>query len=110
MPVLRPRHTKQEFARRGEELFERDVRPRLLPDDTGKFVAIDIESGAFEMDRDDRAATDRLLSRVPDAQIWLSRVGHGATYRLGDVRSRTERDDLGPRECEPGGDRTPLRA
>lgn len=40
---------------------------------------------AAVMDRADHAATERLLGRVPDAQIWLARVGHRATYRLGSA-------------------------
>jgi hypothetical protein len=35
------------------------------------------------VDRDDYAATERLLSRHPDAQIWLVKVGQPAAYRLG---------------------------
>ena len=83
MHSLRPRYDKAEFARRGRELFDREVTPRVEPADDGAFVAIDIETGFFEIDRDDRAATDRLLARVPDAQIWLARIGHRATNRLG---------------------------
>ena len=83
MNPLRPRYDKDEFARRGREVFEREVRPRTTPEDEGAFVAVDIETGAYEVDRDDRAATDRLVARVPDAQVWLSRLGHRATYRLG---------------------------
>ncbi len=46
-------------------------------------MAIDIESGNYEVDRDDFAATERLLARCPDAQIWLARVGQPAAYRMG---------------------------
>jgi hypothetical protein len=42
---------------------------------TGKFAAIDIESGAYELDVDELAACDKLSGRIPDAQIWLVRVG-----------------------------------
>ncbi len=77
------RYSREEFARRGQEIYERKVRASLQPGDEGKFVAIDIESGSYEMDRDDYAATERLLSRHPDAQIWLMQVGQQAAYRLG---------------------------
>jgi hypothetical protein len=77
------RYSREEFARRGQEIYERQVRPALRPDDEGKFVAIDIESGSFEVDRDDYSATERLLSHHPDAQIWLVQAGQRAAYRLG---------------------------
>ncbi len=83
MAVLEPRYSKEEFARRGEEIYERDIRPHLKAGDEGKFVAIDIETGAYEMDKDDYTATERLLARHPNAQIWLRRVGHRAAYRIG---------------------------
>jgi len=83
MATPQPRHSMEEFARRGEEIYERDIRPTLKPGDQGKFIAIDIESGAFAIDQDDFAATQRLLSQLPDAQIWLVRAGEKAAYRIG---------------------------
>ncbi len=82
MIQLQPRHSKEEFAHRGEDLYERIIGPKVQPDDEGKYVAIDIESGAHELDLDDYTATERLLARRPDAQIWLHRVGHRAAYRI----------------------------
>lgn len=81
MPVRQSRYSKEEFTRRGAEIYERDIRPQVEADSAGKFVAIDIETGAWEMDADDYTATERLFHQVPDAQIWLVRVGHIATYR-----------------------------
>jgi hypothetical protein len=78
-----PRYSKEEFARRGQEIYERTIRPRVEAGNEGKFVAIDIETGAYEIDSDDYTATERLLAREPDAQIWLLRVGHRAAYRIG---------------------------
>jgi hypothetical protein len=86
MTVRQPRYSKEEFARRGQEIYEQNIRPAVEPDNTGKFVAIDIESGAWEMDDDDYTATERLLARVPDAQMWLVRVGHRSAYRIGGPR------------------------
>ncbi|MEX2138655.1 MAG: hypothetical protein WD894_05300 [Pirellulales bacterium] len=90
MSVLQPRYSKEEFARRGQEIYERDIQPRLKPDDKGQFVAIDIETGKYEMDSDDYTAVERLLSQVPDAQSWLVRVGEQAAYRTGRGPVRRE--------------------
>lgn len=46
---------------RGDTIYERDIRPRLEEQSEGKFVAIDIETNAYEVDADELAATDRLL-------------------------------------------------
>jgi len=82
MATREARFSREEFARRGQGIYEREVRSTLQSGDEGKFVAIDIESGSFEMDRDDYAATERLLSQRPAAQIWLVQVGQPAAYRL----------------------------
>ena len=42
----------------------------------------------WEMDADEMAAGDRLLSRVPDAQMWMTRVGYGYTRRFGGASLR----------------------
>jgi hypothetical protein len=71
-----------EEARRGQEAFDQHVKPKLRPEDDGKFVAVDIHSGSYEIDSDDYRATDRLMKRVPGARIWLLRAGQPTTYRI----------------------------
>jgi hypothetical protein len=78
-----PRYSKEEFARRGEEIFERAIRPQLAGGNAEDFVLIDIESGAYEIDADELAASDRLLARYPDAQVWMRRVGSPYAHRFG---------------------------
>ncbi len=83
MATVRPRYSKEEFARRGDAAYERDVRPRIKRGDQGKFVAIDVESGAYEIDADEMTASDRLRRRVPAAQVWLCRIGSRFARRFG---------------------------
>ena len=83
MRVRHPRYDSKEYARRGDEAYAHRVTPILRPEDNDKFAVIDIESGDFELDFDEMAASDRLLARHPDAQIWIARVGHRAAYRIG---------------------------
>jgi hypothetical protein len=78
-----PRYSKEEFARRGDEIYERDVRPSVQPGDEGKFVVIDIDTGAYEIDEDELAASDRLLARKSNAQLWVTRVGSRYARRFG---------------------------
>ena len=83
MAVSQPRYSKEEFARRGDEIYEHDIRPHVEAGHEGKFVVIDIESGAYEIDADEVVASDQLLARYPDAQIWLARVGSRYARRFG---------------------------
>ncbi len=77
------RYSKEEFARRGNEIYESQVRSRIQEGNHGKIVAIDIETGAFELAKDSLTASDQLLAQYPDAQIWFVRVGHRAVHRVG---------------------------
>ena len=83
MTVHPLRHSKEEFARRGNEIYESQVRPQVEQGNHGKIIAIDIETGAFELAKDSLTASDQLLEQYPDAQIWFVRIGHRAVHRIG---------------------------
>ena len=83
MTVRQPRYSKVEFAKRGDELYQTQIRSQVEEGNHGKIVAIDIETGVFEVADDTIAATDLLYDRVPDAQPWVIRIGHRTVYRFG---------------------------
>jgi len=72
------------------ELFARVVKPRLRPEDDGKFVAVDVNSGEYEIDEDDYSAMTRLENRVPNADIWLERAGSPAAYHMLGIRCSSD--------------------
>ena len=76
-----------EDERRAEAVYDRIIRPVLRPEDEGKYVAVAVESGDFEIDADDYAATGRLLARRPGERLWLMRTGPSAAYRLRSHRA-----------------------
>lgn len=88
MAVRQPRHSKEEFARRGDEIYESQIRSQVEEGNQGKIVAIDLETGAFEVDASEIAACDRLEALHPDAQIWMVRIGSRYVRRFG---GRTKR-------------------
>ncbi|NJM65709.1 MAG: hypothetical protein HC851_08575 [Acaryochloris sp. RU_4_1] len=83
MAVRQPRYSKEEFAQRGHEIYEAQVRSRVAEGNHGKIVAIDIETGEFEVADDSLTAAKQLLNRYPDAQIFGIRIGHCAVHRFG---------------------------
>lgn len=84
-----PRYSAEETARRGDEIYERDIRALVEKDNRGKVVAIDIESGAYVLDENALAASTRLRQECPQAtEVWLVRVGHRALHRLGPRPAR----------------------
>ena len=82
MPASQSNGKTDDIARLGRAAFEAYVRPQLRPEDDGKFVAIDVDTGEYEADADDYTANLRLLARRPGARVWLTRAGHGAAYRI----------------------------
>lgn len=91
MATTKRRYPKDEFARRGDAIYDAEVLPHLKPTDEGTFVAIDIESGSYEIDADEKVACDRLNARIPDAQTWMVRVGSRYVHRFGGriIREKT---------------------
>jgi hypothetical protein len=83
MPATESHRHSDELARLGEIIYERQVRPVLHAEDNGKFVAIDVDTGDFEIDEDDFEVLARLRSRKPAADVWLMRAGYPAAYRIG---------------------------
>jgi len=83
MATTNRRYGKEEFARRGDAIYQKKVLPRLKAENEGQFAAIDIESGAYEIDSDELAAGDKLRARIPDAQIWMVKIGYRYVHRFG---------------------------
>lgn len=80
-----PRYSKEEFARRGDALYEQQIRPLVEEGNRGRIVAIDIETGEFELADDVLTAANRLYERIPDAQPWAVRIGYRAVHRIGSL-------------------------
>jgi len=90
MSFVKRRYSKEEFVRRGDAMYENVIRPHLKAGDNGKFAAIDIETGEFAIDADELKAGNKLRKRIPDAQIWMVRVGYRCVHRIGgQIRRET---------------------
>ncbi|MCU0567646.1 MAG: hypothetical protein MUF49_13730 [Oculatellaceae cyanobacterium Prado106] len=77
------RYSKEEIAQRGQALYEAGIQQQVETGNKGKIVAIDIETGDFEVGETVIAATDGLFERHPDAQPFGIRIGHRAVYHFG---------------------------
>ena len=93
MPVKQPHYSPEEASRRGDEIYERDIRAQVEPKHNAEIVAIDIDTGEWEVDIDEDEAADRLEARLPDAQIYVLRVGVGYVrkFRAGIGAGSSER-------------------
>ena len=72
--------------------------PALRPENYGKFVAIDVETGDHEINEDDYTAVTRLRSRKPAADVWLHsgwydrEMGHNRGAKT-QTQRRSDHDD-----------------
>ena len=94
VPRKYPKYSKEEFARRGEEIFEEKIEPQLTDDeDPRAYVLIDIETGNYEIDADQIKAGDRLDERHNNAQVWMRRVGSPVARHFGGRSLRWQTSD-----------------
>ena len=77
------KYSREEVAARGEAIYEQDIRSNVETQCKGKYLVLDIESGDYEIDQDDLAATKRMMANCPDAILYGLRIGYPAAYRLG---------------------------
>lgn len=76
-PAIPPRR------QRGDEIYERAIRPHVETTHYGKVVVIDIDSESYIIADNALAASERLLMQHPEAEIWCVRVGHRALHHIG---------------------------
>lgn len=77
-----PLYSKEEFARLGDDIYNK-LRQQIEKNNFGKIVAIDIQTGEFEIAQDTMTATKKLYDKLPDAQPWVVRIGYRAVHRFG---------------------------
>ena len=78
-----PRYSSEEIARRGQGLYEQQIRAQVEASHKGKYLVLDIETGEYEMDISEVAALKRAKAKNPDAALYILRVGYSTAYRVG---------------------------
>lgn len=76
-------YTPDEIARRGKEVYERQIRSKVERDHYGQFLVVDIATGQYEVDRDHLTAARRARAKNPGAALFALRVGFPALARIG---------------------------
>jgi hypothetical protein len=76
-------YTKEEIARRGREIYERDIRSEVERDHDGRFLVVDITTGHYEIADDELTAFGKAEETNPVGSFVGLRVGRRAAHRLG---------------------------
>ena len=82
--ALSTRRPREEAARLGKEIYERDILPQIETDHFGEYVAIDVDSGNWTVADREIAAMERLRTARPSAvNVLMERVGYRALRSFG---------------------------
>ena len=87
MSVSKPLYSKEEFARRGDEIYDRDISPHIGPADEGKLVVVDIERENTKLIRMNWLPRTGFLPAALDPAT--ERVGHDSRLLAGNLKSLT---------------------
>lgn len=74
-----------EVARRGDEIYEHDLKASLEATDMERLVAIDVTNRKFALGDSVLKASDALQreTEADPENIWIVRIGSPAVYHLG---------------------------
>ena len=75
--------SREEFVRRGKDYYDRFLRDKLEPEHKGEFLMLNIDTGEYEMDRNERLAFERARTRWPAGVLCILRVGYRAAHHVG---------------------------
>ncbi len=83
MPISQSRYSADETVQRAEELYQQRLRSQLETVYFGQYIAIDIETGEYEIGSDYHKAAHKILSRKAEAVIGVLRIGFSVVGRIG---------------------------
>ena len=75
--------SSQEIARRGWDIYLKEIRPQVIDQHRGEFLMVDVESGDYAIGKSLLAAEDILKSRHPEGRFYGIRIGYRAAYTIG---------------------------
>lgn len=79
-----PTLSKEETARLGKKMYQREIRRRVDANHVGEVVAIDVDTGIWAIGHDVLEAVDGLRGQSPEAvNVWSERVGYRAMASFG---------------------------
>ena len=81
----------EEITQRGKELYDSQIRSQVeKPENIGKIVSINIETGEYEIGDDLLITSRRLQEKQADALIWTERIGFNAVFALSGTLVRRD--------------------
>ena len=74
---------KSDIIERGEAIYQTRLRAQLeTPENLGKVLVIDVESGNYEIGEDHITVSNRLKHQFPASKRFAMRIGATGTYHV----------------------------
>lgn len=80
---MRTELDKNEICDRGYEWYESKIKHELSDDQLGMDLAIEVETGEYEIGDDSIKIARKLHDRIPGAQVYLMKHGYRVTLFFG---------------------------
>jgi hypothetical protein len=81
---------REETARRANEFYESGIRDIVETEENiGKMVIIDLETGHYEFQADDRESVQILKQKNPNARLYGIKIGYDVAVVLGGILERS---------------------
>ena len=80
---------QSEVGRLADEIYKRVRSTVETPENIGKIMVIDVDSGDFEIDEEGFESSHKLKARHPHGRRFGIRIGYRAVESFGGMRERT---------------------
>ena len=88
-------YTSEEICDKAEKIYSEKIKHLVEPEQNGRFIVVDIESGDYEIDEDDISAEDRLEERRPGYVGHLLKIGFESAFTVGLGGTKFSDYDIG---------------
>lgn len=78
LPTINP----NEIARKGEEIYEKNLKDKIEKDYYGKFVAIEVETGKYFLGETLDEASNKAKKKYPDKINYIKKIGFPAVFTM----------------------------
>ncbi|NEO54907.1 MAG: hypothetical protein F6K54_18600 [Okeania sp. SIO3B5] len=79
----------EEVAKIAKQLYQNSIRAAVeIPENIGKMVIIDIETGDYSVDKDGLKAADYLYEKNPLARLFGIRIGYNVAASFSGFMER----------------------
>lgn len=73
-------HQTESIAEQAKAIYEAKIRAQVEAQHFGEFLALDVDSGDWEIDKKLLTATLRLKERHPEGRLFGMRIGFRTAY------------------------------